>query len=48
MHKVRGELMEVRDDEIVMEDDEEGEKKIDSLGRLIGCKSEWLWNYPLY
>lgn len=39
MHKVRGELLEVRDDEITMEDDEEGEKKIDALGRLIGCES---------
>ena len=42
MHKVRGELLEVLDDEITMEDDEEGEKKIDALGRLIGCESQLL------
>lgn len=39
MHKVRGVLHEVVDDEVAMDDDEKGETKVDSQGRLIGCKS---------
>jgi hypothetical protein len=37
-HKVRGQLFEVHEDEVMMEDDEDGDKKIDALGKLTGCQ----------
>ena len=38
MHKVRGVLHEIVDDEVAMEDDEKGETKVDANGRLLGCE----------
>lgn len=47
MHTVRGVSYEVHEDEVAMEDDEKGDEKVDSNGRILGGRQYKVFTFTL-